>query len=105
MTFATIEAAAIAAASVLAKVTRDRYMRRAAERHPGWDFDTNVGYSTPEHRAAIAERGISPLHRLSFQSIAYQQLALEGDDSVEAALAVEEVPQVVPPVPHPLAAG
>jgi ribonuclease HII len=70
--------AAIAAASVLAKVTRDRYMRRAAEHHPGWDFDTNVGYSTPEHRAAIRERGISPLHRLSFQSIAYQQLALEG---------------------------
>src|SRR3954462_9026944 len=37
--------AAIAAASVLAKVTRDRYMRRAADRHPGWDFETNVGYS------------------------------------------------------------
>jgi ribonuclease HII len=70
--------AAIAAASVLAKVTRDRYMRRAAERHPGWEFETNVGYSTPEHRAAIALHGISPLHRLSFQSIAYQQLALDG---------------------------
>ncbi|HET8673686.1 MAG TPA: ribonuclease HII [Thermoleophilaceae bacterium] len=70
--------AAIAAASVLAKVTRDRYMRRAAERHPSWDFDTNVGYSTPEHRAAIAEHGVSPLHRLSFASIAYQQLALGG---------------------------
>jgi ribonuclease HII len=66
--------AAIAAASVLAKVTRDRYMRRAAARHPGFDFHTNVGYSTPEHRAAIAANGISPLHRLSFQSIAYQQL-------------------------------
>jgi ribonuclease HII len=70
--------AAIAAASVLAKVSRDRYMRRAAERHPGWDFDTNVGYSTPEHRAAIAVNGVSPLHRMSFQSIAYTQLALEG---------------------------
>jgi ribonuclease HII len=70
--------AAIASASVLAKVTRDRYMRRAAERHPGWDFETNVGYSTPEHRAAIAANGISPLHRLSFQSIAYQQLAIES---------------------------
>jgi len=68
--------AAIAAASVLAKVARDRYMRRAAERHPGWEFEANVGYSTPEHRAAIAANGISPLHRLSFQSIAYQQLAL-----------------------------
>ena len=68
--------AAIAAASVLAKVTRDRYMRRAAERHPGWDFETNVGYSTPEHRAAIRALGVSPLHRLSFASIAYQQLPL-----------------------------
>ena len=68
--------AAIAAASVLAKVTRDRYMRRAAERHPEWEFETNVGYSTPEHRDAIAAHGISPLHRMSFQSIAYTQLPL-----------------------------
>jgi ribonuclease HII len=70
------KSAAIAAASILAKVTRDRYMRRAAEMHPGWEFASNVGYSTPEHRAAIAANGISPLHRLSFASIAYQQLAL-----------------------------
>ena len=68
--------AAIAAASVLAKVARDRYMRRAEQVHPGWDFAANVGYSTPEHRAAIAAHGISPLHRRSFDSIAYQQLAL-----------------------------
>src|SRR5215207_3107666 len=68
--------AAIAAASVLAKVSRDRYMRKAATSHSAWDFDTNVGYSTPEHRAAIAEHGVSPIHRLSFQSIAYNQLAL-----------------------------
>jgi ribonuclease HII len=70
--------AAIAAASVLAKVSRDRYMREVAGRHPEWDFSTNVGYSTPEHRAAIAQHGVSPLHRMSFQSIAYTQLALEG---------------------------
>ena len=68
--------AAIAAASVIAKVSRDRFMRRAAERHPGWEFATHVGYSTPEHRAAIERLGVSPLHRLSFQSTAYQQLAL-----------------------------
>jgi ribonuclease HII len=74
--------AAIAAASVVAKVTRDRYMHRAAERHPRWEFDTNVGYSTPEHRAAIASHGISPLHRLSFQSIAYQQLAIDAQGPV-----------------------
>ena len=68
--------AAIAAASVIAKVTRDRYMRRAHDAYPGWDFGTNVGYSTPEHRAAIEANGISELHRRSFQSIAYSQLEL-----------------------------
>jgi ribonuclease HII len=68
--------AAIAAASVLAKVTRDRYMRAVASEHPGWGFEEHVGYSTPEHRQAIEELGISPLHRRSFQSVAYSQLEL-----------------------------
>jgi ribonuclease HII len=68
--------AAIAAASVLAKVTRDRYMRGVAHLHPGWGFEEHVGYSTPEHRQAIEELGISPLHRRSFQSVAYAQLEL-----------------------------
>lgn len=68
--------AAIAAASIVAKVTRDRYMHRADALHPGWEFAAHVGYSTPEHRDAIQRIGISPLHRLSFQSTAYQQLAL-----------------------------
>ena len=68
--------AAIAAASIVAKVTRDRYMRRADAEHPGWDFASHVGYSTPEHRAAIRRLGVSPLHRLSFQSAAYAGLAL-----------------------------
>ncbi|MDX6657270.1 MAG: ribonuclease [Solirubrobacteraceae bacterium] len=70
------QSAAIAAASILAKVSRDRFMKRVAALHPEWDFDTHVGYSTPEHRAAIMKHGVSPLHRLSFQSLAYQQLAL-----------------------------
>ena len=68
--------AAIAAASVIAKVTRDRYMRDVAPHHPGWGFEEHVGYSTPEHRQAIEEIGISPLHRRSFQSVAYSQLEL-----------------------------
>ena len=68
--------AAIAAASILAKVSRDRFMHRADARHPGWDFRSHVGYSTPEHRDAIQRKGVSPLHRMSFQSTAYQQLAL-----------------------------
>ena len=68
--------AAIAAASVIAKVTRDRYMHRIAGSYPGFCFDGNVGYSTPEHRAAIVEHGPSDLHRRSFASIAYSQLEL-----------------------------
>ena len=70
------KSAAIAAASIVAKVTRDRYMRRADVLHPGWEFAAHVGYSTPEHREAIQRLGVSPLHRLSFQSMAYQQLML-----------------------------
>jgi ribonuclease HII len=68
--------AAIAAASVIAKVSRDRFMQRMEQHYPGWEFAAHVGYSTPEHRAAIEKLGVSPLHRLSFQSMAYQQLAL-----------------------------
>jgi len=70
--------AAIAAASVIAKETRDRYMQMAAAKHPGWGFEEHVGYSTPEHREAIERLGISPLHRRSFQSVAYSQLELAG---------------------------
>jgi ribonuclease HII len=68
--------AAIAAASVIAKVTRDRYMRRAAEIHQGWGFEGNVGYSSPEHREAIQRIGNCELHRRSFASTAYLQLEL-----------------------------
>ena len=68
--------AAIAAASIVAKVSRDRFMHRVDALHPGWGFAEHVGYSTPEHRTAIQQQGVSPLHRMSFQSTAYQQLAL-----------------------------
>jgi ribonuclease HII len=68
--------AAIAAASVIAKVTRDRYMTSVDGAYPQFGFAGNVGYSTPEHRAAIVEHGPSDLHRRSFQSIAYSQLEL-----------------------------
>ena len=68
--------ASIAAASVIAKVTRDRYMHRCEESHPGFGFGENAGYSTPEHREAIIRMGPTELHRRSFGSIAYTQLAL-----------------------------
>ena len=68
--------ASIAAASVIAKVTRDRYMCRVAPDYPAFGFEGNAGYSTPEHREAIRMHGPSSQHRLSFQSVAYTQLAL-----------------------------
>ena len=87
--------AAIAAASVVAKVTRDRYMHRIAGRFPEFGFDENVGYSTPEHRAAIIVKGPSALHRRSFQSIAYSQLELAGPEEVIAA-ELERAADVLP---------
>ncbi len=74
--------AAIAAASVIAKVTRDRYMHRVAALYPDWNFEGNVGYSTPEHRDAILANGICPLHRRSFASVAYSQLGLGQGDAL-----------------------
>jgi ribonuclease HII len=65
----------IAAASVIAKVTRDRIMRGLAGRYPGYGWETNVGYSTPEHGAAIRALGVTPHHRRSFEPV---RLALNG---------------------------
>ena len=56
----------IAAASILAKVTRDRYMLEMAERYPQYGFDRHKGYGTAAHYAAIREYGPSPIHRMSF---------------------------------------
>ena len=56
----------IAAASVLAKVTRDRYMREMAEKYPGYGFEKHKGYGTAAHYAAIRELGPCPIHRPSF---------------------------------------
>ena len=56
----------IAAASVVAKVTRDRIMRALAQRYPGYGWESNVGYATGEHGAALRRLGPSPHHRRSF---------------------------------------
>ena len=58
--------ASIAAASVLAKVTRDRYMLRLAEQYPQYGFDKHKGYGTKQHYDALREFGPSPVHRMSF---------------------------------------
>lgn len=56
----------IAAASILAKVTRDRIMRAEAANYPGYDFDLNKGYPCPRHRAALLGYGPTPIHRRSW---------------------------------------
>ena len=58
--------ASIAAASILAKVTRDRYMYEMAEKYPQYGFDKHKGYGTAAHYAAIREFGPSEIHRMSF---------------------------------------
>lgn len=63
----------IAAASIIAKVTRDRIMMELARDYPGYGFERHKGYGTPEHQAAINKLGISVLHRRSFRPV---QLAL-----------------------------
>lgn len=57
---------AIAAASILAKVSRDRYMKKQAELYPGYGFEENAGYGTEKHYAAIDKLGACPIHRNSF---------------------------------------
>lgn len=57
----------IAAASILAKTERDLFMLRAHEQYPAYGWNRNKGYPTADHRAAIAEHGPSPLHRLTFR--------------------------------------
>lgn len=58
--------ASIAAASVLAKVTRDDYMLKMAEEYPGYDFEIHKGYGTKAHYAALTTNGPSPIHRMTF---------------------------------------
>ena len=62
-------AACISAASVIAKVTRDRIMRELHEHHPAYDFATHKGYITDEHAAALTEHGPSAVHRMRFVNV------------------------------------
>jgi ribonuclease HII len=73
----------IAAASVVAKVTRDRIMRGLAQRYPGYGWETNVGYSTAAHFDGIRRLGVTPHHRRSFEPV---RLALSGPADLFAVL-------------------
>jgi ribonuclease HII len=72
------KSAAIAAASIIAKVVRDRAMRRMDAVFPHYGFWSHVGYITPGHSAVVRERGPSSIHRRSFQALCYADLAETG---------------------------
>ncbi|MEN3930385.1 ribonuclease HII [Microvirga sp. W0021] len=68
--------ASIAAASIVAKVTRDRFMAEISKQYPAYGFERNVGYGTAEHLAAIEANGPCPFHRMSFAPLRQGILAL-----------------------------
>jgi ribonuclease HII len=67
----------IAAASILAKVTRDRVMQELCEQHPGYGWSTNVGYGTPEHLDGLEKYGVTIHHRRSFAPV-QMEISLKG---------------------------
>lgn len=69
---------AIACASIIAKVRRDRFMKRLANRYPGYGWERNVGYGTKQHTQAIQTLGVTPYHRRTYAPVqqAIQQLEL-----------------------------
>ncbi len=79
--------AVVAAASVVAKVCRDRLMRTLHEQYPQYGFDRHVGYGTSQHRKALEEHGTCPLHRLSFAGVGWRQLQLGAE--AHAGMAAE----------------
>lgn len=80
---ADYKSAAVAAASIVAKVVRDRLMRAVAPLHPEYGFEEHVGYGTDRHREALRRFGPSALHRLSFQGVGAPQLELWEDVDAE----------------------
>ncbi|HRO15052.1 MAG TPA: ribonuclease HII [Paracoccus sp. (in: a-proteobacteria)] len=70
----------IAAASILAKVARDRIMVDLAQQHPGYGWEHNMGYPTAEHRKALQELGPTPLHRRGFAPV-HKMLCPDGKPS------------------------
>ena len=84
---ADANSAAVAAASIVAKVSRDAYMCELDLEHPGYLFSSNKGYGSDEHWAAIRVLGPSPVHRRSFRGVASYQASFLDDRGCEGASA------------------
>jgi ribonuclease HII len=76
----------IAAASIVAKVTRDRLMKRLGLHHPGYGFERHMGYSVPEHFAALHKLGPTVHHRKSFAPVAAKLGLVEDADAADAVI-------------------
>jgi ribonuclease HII len=89
----------IAAASIVAKVTRDRLMRRLGLAHPDYGFEQHKGYSVPQHVAALGQFGATIHHRRSFAPVfARCQAELEAATSLEARSVLEATSALVAPI-------
>jgi ribonuclease HII len=87
---------AIASASIVAKVTRDRLMYKLAQRYPGYGWEQNVGYATRRHLQGLRERGLTPFHRTAYapvKTIILQPTTL--DDLIEQLDSEEAIPVLV----------
>jgi ribonuclease HII len=92
------KSAAVAAASIVAKVTRDRYMHTVDAVYPGYGFASHVGYITPSHSAAVRRIGPCEIHRRSFQALCYlsEEEAMRLPVSSVREVAVEQQPLGLP---------
>jgi ribonuclease HII len=73
----------VAAASIIAKVKRDQWMREYEDQYPGYGFGSHAGYNTRSHQEAIARLGPSEIHRLSFKGVLFSQGSLNFDNPSE----------------------
>jgi ribonuclease HII len=97
--------ASVAAASVVAKVSRDRMMRDLHERYPLYGFDRHKGYVTDEHAAALAEHGPSPVHRYSFVNVTRAATPVSIVDAMAPADPAELLDPELLDAADPAAAG
>jgi ribonuclease HII len=90
--------ATVAAASIVAKVMRDRLMARLGERYPGYGFERHKGYGTKQHTAAVAELGPTAIHRLTFKARCFAEFGArvrDGSIGRSAAQFRERSPQAL----------
>ena len=94
----------VSCASIVAKVTRDRLMANLAKRYPGYGWEHNAGYATPDHRAGMQALGVTPHHRRSFittkrilegEQTSFDLFTADATEVETVAIPIEPTPDVV----------